>query len=188
MSTWPFRVMLDRKVCLQGVHAAGVTTWTLPFLDPTINTIVLSNDFGANTGLVIAAKTNNGTLVTADGNWSAGCAMLGRSYQMDVVPSRPFKRGFQGRANATLVFTIRKIATTHRETAAYRTRISLPSRVDRTKDFTPLSGTVLDSNERHKHWATGSSKDMTIHIESATAKPCTVVSLTYNPPDEERPG
>ncbi len=171
MVAWPFEVSLDRKLCLAGVYSDPNTTWTLPFTDTTIDTIVLSDDFGEEE-VIIPADSNNGTAVVAAGDWSAGMAMLGRLFAFSIELTRPFRRRFDGTAELDVWTTINKIAAGYRSSGTFNIRVSYPDRDDLTFALPTQVENVLSSAaiKLLTAWVQGNADDMRIFLESTTAK------------------
>jgi len=178
MVTWPFEVALDRKLCLVGAYSDPNTTWTLPFTDSTIDTIVLSSDFGED-AIIIPADSNDGTSVVAAGDWSAGMAMLGRLFAFSVELTRPFRRRFDGTAELDVWTTINRIAAGYRSSGPFNIRISYPDRDDITFAFPTQAENVLSSAniDLLTAWVQGNAENMRVFLESTTAKPVIIPSI-----------
>lgn len=82
--TYPFPVRMDRMMELTGVHAAGTTTWTIPFADNSITRAVKRD------GTILTLARPTSTTATASGDHSALPCMLGRNFRMTGRFSRFF--------------------------------------------------------------------------------------------------
>jgi hypothetical protein len=75
-----WNIHLDRRVILTGVYnpASGLTTWTLPYSDPSTDFAVVSS-----TGVLMSGtqKTSANT-ITKVGDFSAGQYYVGKNYTM----------------------------------------------------------------------------------------------------------
>ncbi len=177
-TAWPFEVSLDRKLCLIGVYSDPNTTWTLPFTDATIDTIVLSDDFG-ETDIIIPADSNDGTNVVAAGDYSAGVAMLGRLFAFSIELTRPFRRRFDGSAELDVWTTINRIAAGYRSSGPLSIRVAYPDRPDLTFAIPTQSENALSSAAIAllTGWVQGNAELMRIFLESTTAKTVVIPSV-----------
>ena len=94
-----YPIFLDRQLTLTGSYSSPSTTWTIPFVDATVDTIVLGAAHGTNAGLILTPDSNVGQAVKVTGDYSAGTATVGRMFTMTVELSRPFVRDAQGTAD-----------------------------------------------------------------------------------------
>lgn len=94
MPTDNYKVHLDRMVDLSGTFASGITTWTLPFTDESLDTIIpLNNLNDAYEGVAVSVTSNNGTTVTKTGNYSGVACTIGRRYQCSMRLTKPLVVG-----------------------------------------------------------------------------------------------
>jgi hypothetical protein len=177
--TWPYPIRLDRRLSLTGSYNAGLnrTTWTLPFTDSTINAVVLGSSFGSSEGTVLT-PTNTGTTVYVTGDYSAGACVVGRTFTMAVSLSRPYVRDQNGNAHADAYCQIRKLTAFHARTGAYSLKSVQTSRANRTKSLS-ATGSTRATGELEA-WLNGCTQNTTFSIESASARPCTIVSIQYD--------
>ena len=189
--TWPWEVRLDRKTCLAGVYSDPDTTWTLPFTDTTINRIVLGSDFGSAQGTILTPDSNDGTSVVIAGDYSAGCCMLGRTYDFSLELTRPFKRRPDNTVNLDTFTTIEKVIAAYHSSGPFTIRGSYDETGidDRSLTFTQdddsLSGATVKTLES---WLTGPADELTIYIESTSPKPVIIPTIDIQCDHESRRG
>lgn len=179
---WPYQVCIDRATLLTGVHAAGTTTWTVPFKDPTLNRIVLGPDFGALAGTIVTVTGANvsggNTLVTATGNYSGGVAAIGRSYKSVIRIARPKLRDGRGFATNGVDLWLEEVFPVLQDSGLMTIRRSLAGVTD--TEETIGNDTMLGLfNAEARLLINGPLADMSIFIESESARPFTLTSLEY---------
>ena len=191
-SGFPYAVRLDRRMTLTGVHSAGTTTWTLPLddagvgrlSDTTINAIVLGTGTatGGTTGSagdVLTPTTAGGTTVTKTGNYSGAAAVLGRTFASTVQLSRPFVRDQNGLSLQSGRLThIRQHLRLH-NTGAVTLTASKAGSADRTKSFTPPSGTTVSTAAALQAHHGGDADQTTLTLSGSGAKPWSVAGVEY---------
>jgi hypothetical protein len=180
MATDQYIVYLDRRVELTGVFSSGVTTWTLPFTDSTINCIVPGFTSGAAVnGVAVTPDTSTGTTVTKAGNYSGGVCTLGRTYQSQVLLSKPLVRDNNNFSLIGPRFLVRGLSVFHRRAGSYTVRLDRPSpNSDVSRSFQSPVGPVenngvfiarLPGNPDREQW----------YIEDSTPKPMVVTGLDW---------
>ena len=188
MTTWPWQVRLDRKLCLAGEYSDPDTTWTLPFTDTTINRIVLSNEFGAP-GTILTPDSNDGTSVVIAGDYSAGCCMLGRTYEMLVELTRFFRRRFNGTADLDSLVSVLKVVAAYRESGPFTLKRTIGNHADQELTFTQDDGEISDSSTRIlEAWFNGDADNARIFIISESPKPVIVNSIDVLTDEEDQRG
>ncbi len=87
-----FHANMDRKVIVTGVYDSGtkLTTFTLPFADSSMDTVILGDQWGVRKGQVITSSTPTSTTLTVSGNFSDYPVIIGKSYTMEAELSPPF--------------------------------------------------------------------------------------------------
>lgn len=177
---WPFVVHLDRRIALTGVHAAGTTTWTLPggLDDETLDTIVRGPDFGVVTGVPVPTITNNGTTITATGNYSAGPCIVGRSFGMSATLTRPFERDERGNPELARGLLSHRLAVAYRGSGTFSvvadyTGGAASVETERSVTLGTLASGILDAMVR------GDVEDMTVTIESDDPRPVRIGGMQY---------
>ena len=174
---WPPR--LDRRVCVTGVYDEinDLTTWTLPFVDGTINRIVLGEAHGDFAGIVLRPDWIEGNVVYFyDYDFSAGPAALGRLYPGSVELVKPYVRDRQGDADTDATITQRQLTATHYQTVGYELAAKYDRRsVLRRREFRATER----SNGTLKGWFQGRSTDQRQFIISTTPRPFTVTSIEH---------
>jgi hypothetical protein len=186
MATWPFNLHLDRKICLTGSHAAGTTTWTLPFSDATIDKAVLSSDFGAAAGTVIDLTRPNATEATASGDYSAGVAMLGRSYDCTLELTPPWVRDYGGVGLTNGATYHKKLEVRHQDAIQYSAKAVYPNTTDRTSTFDVGSTTPQEEGFLSAPHFMGDVRSLTMTVENVSPYPATIVSAWHTVDYEPR--
>ncbi|RMH26430.1 MAG: hypothetical protein D6692_09345 [Planctomycetota bacterium] len=166
--------LLDHWTAVTGVHSGGVTTWTLPFTDDNLDLIVQGGDM-ASPGAEITMTSNSAGSVTADGDHSAGKAIIGRVFTTMIELPRPFIRGRGDRAALDVVSQSVSLTVRHTDALRYQVRRTQPNRPDRTIVFTP-AGSGIENGEKRFN-VRGDSKNQRVFIESVSADPVTVVGV-----------
>lgn len=176
----PYVVKLDRRYDLLGVYDAGtnLTTWTLPFEDPNVDTIVLGEDFGAAAGLFVTPTSVSGLSVTLMGTFTLGRCILGHRYDMSVELTRPFARDQNGIADLDSWLQLRRTTFVHSRSGAYQIRLKYPGRTDRTHDFvsSDVDGETFGKVAENTRGQCGKTR---IFVGSGSPRPCTIAGIQY---------
>ena len=178
-ATFPYPLHMDAKIILIGEYNAADperTTWTLPFADATIDTIVLSSQFGRMEGIVLTPDSITNRKVRLAGDWSGGKVALGRSFSRSVKLSRPYRRDSAGVSLIGDRISIQKIITEHLNAHGYSIRAELPNRASRTKVFAP---SVVDAQGEVVAWLSGDAEQLDIYLEDSSVKPSTITALEF---------
>lgn len=188
---WPYRIHLDRQVEIAlGTFAAGPneTTWILPYLDNTVDAIVLGPDF-TTPGTILTptsvATVGGVTNVKAAGDQTAGEVTIGRKFNMKVELTRPFRRDRNGQAVIDARLTTRKIVTPHSNTGAYKIKSTLPLRADREVAFDVLP---IDARGSVTAWHNGDAEEQVNTLENDSPKPSIINGVEYDTDFDPRRG
>jgi hypothetical protein len=194
VSTYPFPVHLDSKLCLTGVFTAdegedpgpGETVFTLPFFDATLTKMVLSSAFGADAGTVLTVTPVEGDpddeedpvphTITVAGDYSDGVVTVGRPFTSRLELSRPFVRDNRGGAVIDGEITVREIVVQHVDSCEYTVRSSYPSRADRSKRFTKETPETIGKT---RVFMPGLADKIRFFIENDSPHPCTICSIDW---------
>lgn len=179
MGSFPWPPRLDRRACVTGVYNAeeAWTTFTLPFVDGTINRIVLGSDFGANAGEIITPDwIAANVLYVYDRDLSAGSVVVGREYPASVELTRPYIRGRDDKADVNASVTNRQLVASYFETvglevaAAHdrRTTVRRRSFAKNARETGTLTG-----------WFQGDAGAMRLFIMGLTPRPMTVTAVEH---------
>lgn len=194
LQTWPYYPHVDRRLILQGSHAAGVTTFTLPNtpavqsgsaqingLGSTLNVMVLGSSWGANSGDVETLDYYGTTSVGIDGNYSTYPVIIGRYFESSLDPGRPYRRNSKGLPDLSGGLLVLGVAAAYQDSCSFRMTREHPGSIDMVKDFsndvTPKTGTMrtlLGGDAEQSTW--------TISDVSAVeaVKPWNILSLQYD--------
>ena len=161
----------------------------MPFEDDTLNVAVLSDDFSGIggtflplTGIVIDSGS---AFYVANGKWDAGEVTLGRSYDMSMTMTRPFRTMPGGMRDTQSWMTVRRLVTTHKDTGAYSVKAVMPRRQSRSKMF--MNSTALDSDNNLiltgsgtlNSWHNGNAEVLSLDLTSDDARPVNIVNLEH---------
>lgn len=175
--------------------ATGVTTYTLPWVDPNINEVILGPEWGelANLRVPVESITTDSTTTTitvSGDNYSysgqdGGTVYFGQSFLMSIELSKQFPRSSDGNALDGLL-SLRSMLTRHFETGDYRvvaTRNERPSTVTTFGSQLPNainSDLSLDITEKEGELVSqifGMADDIKIVIESDYPTPCNITHI-----------
>lgn len=178
----PYYVHLDRKFYrTSGTYFAGKTTWDLGVQTPgsTVNRAVDCND-----GAEYTLDYWSGTTVGITGvDLSAKSVVLGCAYTFRITLSSPFMPREDSENDLAIEAMPTKLTVQLTETgdATVRVQSVVPNAVDYTKTHTATTGEledkIIDAD------VGGRARDLTVSIENATARACTVSAIqwTINP-------
>jgi hypothetical protein len=179
MATGKYIVYLDRRVELTGVFSAGTTTWTLPFTDSTLNCIVPGFTAGAAVdGDPVTPTTNTGTTITKTGDYSGGICTIGRTYQSQMLLSKPTVRGEQNMTMLAPRFLVRGLNIFHRRAGSYSVRLSR-GLTSFTRNFTATGPTYVQNNSVFTARLPGNPDREVWYIEDSTAKPMVITGIDW---------
>ena len=174
---WYDIVHLDRIVSLTGVHSGGTTTWTLPFNDNTLDTIVLGPSFGSTLhGSILTPTTNTGTSVTLTGDYSAGPVVIGRGFTKSIELTRPFVRDAQDTADPEAYLTTRKLVARYQNTGYVKIKTTQANRSDREVEYDPAT---IDRRGDLIAWHNGNAETLRHFLQNDNPKPSTVSMIEF---------
>lgn len=184
-----FSNKLDRRFTVTGSYNANtkITSWTLPFLDASINKVILGSAFGSKAGFerVVTNTTVGGvTVLTCAGQFDAGVCFVGRSYNMIVELTPPYVKDQNNRVipGSISVMGLRLI---HKNTGYYKVEVQPYKRETSTHIFNPLrvgsaiaGSIVIEKDGEFACKPMVSSKNMSIKITSDSHLPARLISGT----------
>jgi hypothetical protein len=192
-----FKVLLDHQHTVSAYTGKTGSdpytyTYTIPWYDLGVNTVVLSDDWSGNSGTVITASgaTRDGsgnrivTFTTAfePNSASESKVMLGRSYDGEVELSPIFMRGKNDMPVSEGKTILQKIIVDHYKAGPYKIIIddtSAVNRADSEYSFTPSSGHSEEYGSLTA-WLHARPRDTKISIKITEPKPCTISALEYH--------
>lgn len=179
MPYWDRIPRLDRREPLQGVLNNSMTFWTLTQHDATIDMVVLADTaFGSDEGLVLLAGNVGGVLVFVNGDYTAGCAVVGRTYDATLELSEVFPRDEQGRAIVDGDLQLRNMTIAHRNTGRYKLKVDHDSgNITNRVDEFDASGNDIQEDGRKQVFIGSSSKKVTLKVESDFPQPVTISTI-----------
>jgi hypothetical protein len=179
MPLWDRIPRLDRQKGYQGVTVNSMTFWTLAVPDATIDYAVLATtDFGSDEGKVLQVANSGGTICYVEGNYTAGCVILGRGYSAILDLSDHYPRDSAGRAMIDGHTLIRELTVRHRNTGKYTIKIVPDASKWRTKETTFEAGSNDIQTSGSSRSFVGLTNDvMTMRIQEDGPKPLTIASV-----------
>ena len=194
-----FKVMLDHKHSVSAytsksalVDGVYTYTYTIPWYDLGVNTVVLSDDWADNSGTVITASgatpDSSGnrivTFTTAFQPYDVleSKVMVGRSYNGEVELSPIFMRGKNDMPVSEGKTILQKVIVDHYKAGPYKiviTDTSAVNRADSEYSFTPSSGHSEEYGSLTA-WLHARPRDTKISIKITEPKPCTISALEYH--------
>jgi hypothetical protein len=166
---------------LQGVLQSGATYWTLPYTDKTIDFAVLAHSaFGADEGKVVPVATASNVAV-ADGDYTAGCAILGRGYSQIIDLGRLYLRGQRGQAILAGRVRLGEITVVHHDTGYYRVALTPSSTNTRTrrKEF-DATGNDVEQVGQLQMFMGHFAERVTIEIVNDQPDPSTISAIEFD--------
>ena len=184
-----FSNKLDRRFTVTGTYNSNtkITSWTLPFLDASIDKVILGSAFGSKAGFerVVTNTTVGGvTVLTCTGKFDAGSCFVGRSYNMVVELTPPYVKDQNNRVVPGTI-SVMGLRLLHKKTGYYKVEVKPFKRETSTHVFNPLrigsAVTGLISIENDGEFSCKpmvSSKNMSIKITSDSHLPVRLISGT----------
>lgn len=182
---YPYSLRMDRIhlfAAAAGVYDAGNnwTTWTLPYADSTIDTVVL------DTGVQYTpTRPTTSTVRVAGGDYTTGIkAAIGRSFTMVATFSRQFIRTGGGGAMTRDKLNLKRATFHYRRVGDFYVRQQREFGGD--INHTVTNTTVSGQGERqvfHLGW----SDKLGLEIRSTDAKPCVIPQVEFEADAGQRP-
>jgi hypothetical protein len=168
--------MDHRHVIIGGSHS-GTTSWTLPFADDSIDTVVYTE----NGRWKQSAITMSGATATAatSTDLSSELVVLGRTIPFRLTLTRLYQQDGDGNPIIEGELEVNKVVTDHFKSGPYRVRADSSNRATRTSTFTLPSTEDIQRQGRFSAWCVGRSNDLTITIENVDARPTILTGIEY---------
>lgn len=182
---YPYALRMDRIhlfAAAAGVYDAGNnwTTWTLPYADSTIDTVVL------DTGVQYTpTRPTTSTVRVAGGDYTTGIkAAIGRSFTMVATFSRQFIRTQGGGAMARDKLLLNRMTVHYRRVGDFYVRQQREFGGD--INHTVTNTTVSGQGEKQV-FALGWADKLGLEIRSTDAKPCVIPQVEFEADAGQRP-
>ena len=179
----PCSVHMDTQISVTGTNAAGFTTWDYTLTDDTLDTVVLGANFVATAGTVLTGLTavNNHAVKIADatGAYAGQAAYVGRSFDMELELSRPYVRSSDESTVLDGTIKLHKLRVNHIGTGQYSLVISQPGRADRTTQWTPRDGSLIETEGEAQFVIMGNARDTTLTITDSSPLPVHIPMMEY---------
>lgn len=156
-----------------------MTAFTLPFIDSTIDCIVLGSDFGANSGAVVPVHHTFNNIAYVAGQHDAGPVIIGRNYDFTVELTRPFRRDQDGKAVASDRVQVEMVVAEHRNSGEYVIRQEMDNRANRTRTRAYDAGTLIESEGELRTFLNGDAKTSSWIIVNDTPLPTTITAVEF---------
>lgn len=182
-----FHAAMDKKVLVTGVYSAATktTTFTIPFTDSAMDTVLLADQWGTRKGQVITSLTPTSTTMTVAGDFSAYPVILGKSYRAEVELSPPFVKD----ENDIVVqgnLQLKTLDILFQDTATFTVDITPRGRETVNRRFTSnrIGTTLLGQQDiqefgRYKTHVRGNAGDTTIVLANSTPFPSLFTNLEF---------
>ena len=185
-----FHAMMDRKYVATGTYSSTSkkTTFTLPFADANIDSVVLADQWGDRKGQVVSSITsvyNGTTLVRVSGDYSTYPCVLGKSYSHTVQLSPPFVKNendivVQGNLH------IRNLDILFEDAVTFDVIVTPRGREPKTRRFLSsrygsavFGASALQSYGKFTVLVRGDATDTTIVLKNDSVFPCTFTNLEF---------
>lgn len=210
VQTMGYNIPIDRKFSIIGVHNAGAdtTTWTLPFVDTTIDEVILGPAWDADdpgdpdtpqrlAGMrftlpeLTVVINGNTTEVTVDGQFATNIigddplAFIGRGFNKRVRLSELFFRDQEGiviQGNLQIMTAVIR----HRDTGFYALEVTPTKRSTSVHQFVPirvgstdLDSTLLDTFGEFQPRVLARSHGTIIEITNDKPVPSSIVDMEF---------
>jgi len=185
-----YHAHMDRKVSVTGSYSSAtkMTTFTCPFEDANIDTVILADQWGDRKGQVIASTnttTGGVTTLTVSGDFSTYPAILGKSFTMSAQLTRPFVKDqnqivVQGTTQIRLMDVLFKNTTTFTVEITPRGRPTKTQKYNAARYGSAVFGqTSTDDFGRYRTTVFGSASDTDIVLKNDTPFPSLFTNLEY---------
>lgn len=182
-----FHAHMDKTVILTGVYSSTtkLTTFTLPFTDAAMDTVILADQWGDRKGQVITSLTPTPTTLTVSGDFSSYPCLVGKSYDMSVELSPPFVKD---ESNIVVQghLQLKTLDLIFKDTASFTVDITPRGRGTTTKKFVSNRfGNALFGEQniqeygRYKVHVRGSASDTVIVLHNNTPFPSLFTNLEF---------
>ena len=183
--------LIDRRQAVTGTYDSGtnLTTFEHGSIDPTITTLVLGRDFGADAGSVLigtAIAAGTGSKLTLPGQLDYGPVYMGRPYEMSVQHSRPYVKDGNDEPVINGRLQLVKLSVNHRNSGYYSVRVEQDGKDDRETKLAPyrtgvaLLGVLdIDDSGELSAWVRGGSDSTRVFIENDSPLPSIITGLEF---------
>tara|TARA_R110002012_G_scaffold21589_7_gene75243 strand:+ start:3550 stop:5727 length:2178 start_codon:yes stop_codon:yes gene_type:complete len=182
-----YHALMDRKVILTGSYdtVTKLTTFTLPFSDASMDTVILGDQWGSRVGQVLTSTTTSATTLTVTGDFSTYPVIVGKSYAMSVELSPPFVKNEQNMpVQGTL--QLRTLDILFEDTVTFDVTITPRGREPKIRRFlSNRYGSAVFGQPHIQEYGKfsvkvkGDSNDTAIVISNSTPFPSTLTNLEF---------
>jgi hypothetical protein len=184
-----FTHILDRRYEL--THSGtttgpDTTTWTLPIADAKVDTLILGNDFGQNSGTVYPVVPSGNT-VTLSGIFTAGPVTIGVAFPAMTRLTRPFTGTRGQNPDFTSHAQVRHLDVSHYKSGPYEVVQAWPdNRPSRTRTFSDSNSADTASIGRFRARLNGNADKSYYTISVPNPKRVFIASVYFELDDNKR--
>jgi len=172
-----------RHVIKGGTYNGSETSWTLPYADPSINTVVwMDNGVWKQRFISMSGTTATSTPIpnSITGTDLTGkLVVLGRAIPFRVTFTRLYQQDGSGNPIIEGELEVSKVVTDHFRSGPYKVSANSLNRQTRTSTFTPPTTSDFDAQGRFTAWCVGRSNDLTVTVENIDARPTILTGIEY---------
>ena len=172
-----------RHVIKGGTYNGSETEWTLPYADPSINTVVwMDNGVWKQRFISMSGTTATSTPIpnSITGTDLTGkLVVLGRAIPFRVTFTRLYQQDGSGNPIIEGELEVSKVVTDHFKSGPYKVSANSLNRQTRTSTFTPPTTSDFDAQGRFTAWCVGRSNDLTVTVENIDARPTILTGIEY---------
>lgn len=184
-----FTHILDRRYELTHsgtTSGPDTTTWTLPIADAKVDTLILGNDFGQNSGTVYPV-TPSGNTVTLSGIFTAGPVTIGVAFPARTTLTRPFTGTRGQNPDFASHAQVRHLDISHYKSGPYEVvQAWIDGRTSRTRTFSDSNSADAASIGRFRARIGGNADKCTYTIQVSTPKRVLIASVYFELDDNKR--
>lgn len=178
MATYPYPVHGHHVFETTGYLGGSDTKWDKP-VDFDVDFIVLSDDFGANAGVVLTPDSETATAVQVDGaDYTAGPAKLGKLFTATATWSRQFVDGADGFPDHYKDVKIEGVRIEYTDSGPFTLTMTSTedSNVSWSGSYDPGAGNV-GTGVAHFETGVWEADKVTITITSTDPRPCNITGV-----------
>ena len=189
----PYQIALDQQKNITGVFssATGLTTWTTPYPHGSTASVVLSTDWPVGqVGERLPVLYPTTTTITSQGDYTAGVAIVGQTFDQQVQLSKLYVREATNQAQTITTgrFQLKRIQVNYENTGNFNIRVTPAFRSEQVFNF---SGRVIGAGENtigsvaiatsgiFKIPVQTEASTAVIKIQNNTEKPMTITSIDF---------
>ncbi len=168
---------MDHRHVVRGGTHSGTTSWTLPYSDTSLDTVVyMENGRWKQSALTVSGTTATAATST---DLSTRLVVLGRTIPFRLTLTRLYQQDGDGNPIIEGELEVNKVVTDHFKSGPYRVRSASSNRPVRTSTFTLPATEDIQRQGRFAAWCIGRSNDLTVTVENIDARPTILTGIEY---------